>query len=154
MMKHIGNIQYAAGSHKKRKRIGRGTGSGHGGTSTRGHKGHQSRTGFRQVRGFEGGQMPLGRRLPKYGFKNPFRVEYQVVNVSRLQELSEAGKFQNGKVSSQVLFELGVINKRSVPLKILGNGTVTTALHVTADKFSEAAKTKIESAGGTVTAHE
>ncbi len=153
-MKHIGNLQYSAGSHKKRKRIGRGTGSGHGGTSTRGHKGHQSRTGFNQVRGFEGGQMTLSRRVPKSGFRNPFRIEYQTVNIARLQELVNEGKIQGGNVTFDVLFELGVINKREVPLKILGNGSVSTALHVAADKFSESAKAKIESAGGSVTVHE
>jgi large subunit ribosomal protein L15 len=153
-MKHIGNLQYSAGSHHKKKRVGRGTGSGHGGTSTKGHKGHQSRTGYRQVRGFEGGQMPLHRRIPKFGFKNPFRVEYQVVNVSRLQELADTGSLQGGNVTFEVLFDLGVVNKRDIPVKILGNGDLKAALHVTADSFSESAKTKIESAGGSVTVHE
>jgi large subunit ribosomal protein L15 len=153
-MKHVGNLQYSAGSHKKPKRIGRGTGSGHGGTSTRGHKGHQSRTGFRQVRGFEGGQMPLGRRLPKSGFRNPFRVEFQTVNVSRLQELHDAGRLKEGKVTFESLFELGVISKSTLPLKILGNGTVTAKLYVTTDNISESAKAKIESVGGTVTINE
>jgi large subunit ribosomal protein L15 len=153
-MKHVGNLQYSAGSHKKRKRIGRGTGSGHGGTSTRGHKGHGSRTGFRQVRGFEGGQMPLGRRLPKHGFKNPFRVEYQTVNVSRLQELHDAGQLNGGVVTIDALFDLGIVKKLTLPLKVLGNGDVSAKLNVTADQFSESAKTKIESAGGTVTIHE
>ena len=83
-MKHIGNISPSKGSVKGIKRIGRGAGSGHGGTSTRGHKGHSSRSGFKQKRNFEGGQMPLSRRLPKFGFKNPFRIEYQEINVARL----------------------------------------------------------------------
>lgn len=153
-MKHIGNLQYNPGSHKKSKRIGRGTGSGHGGTSTKGHKGHQSRTGYNQVRGFEGGQMPLGRRIPKFGFKNPFRVEYQTVNVEILEKLAKDGKIQSGNVTFDVLFELGVIKKREIPLKVLGNGQLSTSLQVTADKFSQSAKSKIEAAGGTVTIHE
>jgi large subunit ribosomal protein L15 len=136
------------------KRIGRGTGSGHGGTSTKGHKGHQSRSGYKRKRSFEGGQMPLNRRLPKFGFKNPFRIEYQCVNVATLEELAVAGKFTGGAVTFDVLHDLGVISKGNVPLKILGDGAITKALKVSAHKFSESAKAKIESAGGTVTVHE
>lgn len=152
-MKHIGNLTYAEGARKKKKRIGRGQGSGHGGTSTKGHKGHQSRSGFKQLRGFEGGQMPLHRRTPKFGFKNRDRVEYQVVNLATLQQLAEAGKLSNGTVDFDGLYELGVLRKRSVPLKVLGNGELSTKLHIIAHKFSETAKEKIESAGGTVTIH-
>ena len=94
-MKHIGNLKYAEGSRQKKKRIGRGQGSGHGGTSTRGHKGQQSRSGYSRKFGFEGGQMPINRRLPKFGFNNHFRVEYQVVNVGRLQELADNNKLKD-----------------------------------------------------------
>ena len=153
-MKHVGNLTYSPGSRKSVKRIGRGTGSGHGGTSTKGHKGHQSRAGYKRKRSFEGGQMPLNRRLPKFGFKNPFRIEYQCVNVATLEELAVAGKFNGGAVTFDVFHDLGIISKGNAPLKILGNGAITKALKVSAHKFSESAKAKIESAGGTVTVHE
>lgn len=153
-MKHIGNLQYAEGSRHKKKRVGRGEGSGHGGTSTRGHKGHQSRSGFSQMRGFEGGQMPLTRRVPKYGFKNPFRVEYQIVNVSTLQTLVDNGKLTDGIATPEVLFALGAISKRTEPVKILGNGELKAKLHITADKFTQSAQSKIEAVGGTVTINE
>ena len=153
-MKHVGNLTYSPGSRKNVKRIGRGTGSGHGGTSTRGHKGHQSRSNFKRKRSFEGGQMPLNRRIPKHGFKNPFRIEYQCINVARLEELANEGVFVNNAVDFDALFDLGVISKSNVPLKILGNGAISKALKVSAHKFSESAKSKIESAGGTVTVHE
>jgi large subunit ribosomal protein L15 len=153
-MKHIGNLSYASGSHKKMKRIGRGTGSGHGGTSTRGHKGHQSRSNFKRKRSFEGGQMPLNRRLPKFGFKNPFRIEYQCVNVETLEQLVKMGRFTGDTIDFDVLFDLGVINKNNVPLKVLGNGTISKSLNVTAHKFSGSAKAKIEAAGGKVAVHE
>jgi large subunit ribosomal protein L15 len=154
MSNHLGSLRSPEGATKKKKRIGRGQGSGHGGTSTRGHKGHQSRSGFGQIPNFEGGQMAYIRRVPKFGFHNPFRVEYQTVNIARLQELAEAGKLGDGQVSPESLFELGVISKRSQPVKILGNGDISTKLAVTAHKISAAARTKIEQAGGTVTLHE
>ncbi len=153
-MKHIGNLSYAAGSKKKNKRIGRGPGSGHGGTSTKGHKGAQSRSGYKSKRGFEGGQMPLHRRLPKFGFKNHFRKEFQIVNVSRLDELNQDGIIKDGIVNSEVLYEIGVISYANKPVKILGNGDLTSKLNVTANSFSLSAKQKIESAGGTVTLYE
>jgi len=148
-MKHIGNLTPAPGSTKKKKRIGRGEGSGHGGTSTKGHKGQQSRSGYQQTRGFEGGQMPLNRRLPKFGFNNRFRTEYQIVNVGSLQKLFEENKITD-KVNFEILFQLGVINKKLLPLKILGNGSINIPITVEADEFSESAKTKIEQAGGKV----
>lgn len=154
MSNHLGSLRSPEGATKKKKRIGRGQGSGHGGTSTRGHKGHQSRSGFGQIPNFEGGQMAYIRRVPKFGFHNPFRVEYQTVNIARLQELAEAGKLSDGQVSPESLFELGVVSKRSKPVKILGNGDISTKLAVTAHKISAAARTKIEQAGGTVTLHE
>ncbi|MBX3043517.1 MAG: 50S ribosomal protein L15 [Candidatus Kapabacteria bacterium] len=153
-MKHIGNLTYAEGAKSKSKRIGRGPGSGHGGTSTRGHKGQKSRSGAKISRFKEGGQMPINRRLPKFGFFNRFRVEYQTVNVSRLQELVDNNCFENNSVTFESLFQLGVIKKKSLPLKILGNGDLTAALNITAHKFSESAKNKIESAGGTVIINE
>jgi len=153
-MKHIGNLKYADGAKHKSKRIGRGAGSGHGGTSTRGHKGQKARSGAKVRIGFEGGQMPLNRRLPKFGFFNRFRVEYQIVNLDTLQRLADENKFESGKVDFDVLLSLGVISKKRLPLKILGNGELTAALDVTAHGFSRAAKEKIESVGGKVTVNE
>jgi large subunit ribosomal protein L15 len=154
MSNSIGTLRSPKGTTKNKRRIGRGQGSGRGGTSTRGHKGHRARSGFGQIPNFEGGQMAYIRRVPKFGFHSPFRVEYQAVNVSRLQELAEAGKLADGAVTPESLFALGVISKRSQPLKILGNGEISTKLTVTAHKISAAARTKIEQAGGTVTLHE
>jgi large subunit ribosomal protein L15 len=149
-MKHIGNLTPAAGSRHKKKRVGRGAGSGHGGTATRGHKGHQSRSNFSQSPGFEGGQMSLKRRLPKFGFTNINRINYQIVNVSKLQELSDKNLLANGTVTVETLFAAGAVSKRSVPVKILGNGDLSAKLTVNVGKVSEAAKAKIESAGGAV----
>jgi large subunit ribosomal protein L15 len=147
MMKHIGNLSYTPGSRKARKRIGRGEGSGHGGTSTRGHKGHQSRGNFRYKRNFEGGQMPLSRRIPKFGFVNPFRLEYQVVNVGRLEELVRQGRI-TGEVTPDILWRVGAISHRAAPVKILGTGELACALTISAHSFSASAKEKIERAGG------
>lgn len=152
-MKHIGNLSHAKGAVTKKKRIARGVGSGHGGTSTRGHKGQKSRSGATIRPGFEGGQMPMNRRLPKFGFHNPFRVEYQFVNVGRLQELVDQNKIES-KVDFDMLYDLGVINNRRKPVKILGNGELKSALMITADGFTNSAIAKIESAGGTVTVNE
>jgi large subunit ribosomal protein L15 len=152
-MKHIGNLSPAPGSRLKKKRVGRGAGSGHGGTATRGHKGHQSRSGGHQSRGFEGGQMTLTRRIPKFGFTNINRVEYQEVNVATLQRLVDEKRITNGVVSKDVLLSLGVIRVKSAPVKILGNGDLSATLNVSCDKISAAAKNKIESAGGAVTVH-
>lgn len=150
-MKHIGNLSPAPGSRHKKKRIGRGAGSGHGGTSTRGHKGHQSRSGGHQSRGFEGGQMTLTRRIPKFGFTNINRIEYSEVNVATLQRLVDEKQIADGVISKDILYSLGVIRKKSAPVKILGNGELSAKLAVTCDKISETAKQKIESAGGAVT---
>ncbi len=146
-MKHIGNLKKAEGSTHSKKRIGRGPGSGHGGTSTRGHKGQKSRSGAKIPRYFEGGQMPLNRRLPKFGFTNPFRVEYQVVNVGTLQQLLDDKRIEN-KISYEDLFQLGIISKSRMPLKILGSGEIHSSIEISAHAFSESAKQKIESAGG------
>lgn len=151
-MKHIGNLRYAEGSRKAKKRIGRGAGSGHGGTSTRGHKGHQSRANHTFKRGFEGGQMPLSRRIPKFGFTNIFRVEYQTVNLSRLQELVSENRL-SGAITPESLYAAGAISKKTQPVKILGNGEITSAVTITAHGFSETAKQKIEKAGGTANIH-
>lgn len=149
-MKHIGNLSPAVGSRHKKKRVGRGAGSGHGGTSTRGHKGHQSRSNFSQSPGFEGGQMSLKRRLPKFGFTNINRIEYQEINVSVLQKLADANRFPDGSVTNEVLYKIGAVRKRTRPVKVLGNGEITAKLNVAVDKVSAAAKQKIESAGGAV----
>ena len=150
-MKHIGNLTYAKGAKKNRKRIGRGPGSGHGGTSTRGHKGAQSRSGYSRKIGFEGGQMPLHRRVPKFGFFNRFSKDFQVINVSRLQELDDAGKLPDKKVNLKILYSIGAVAKSRVPIKILGNGEISAKLEIEAAGVTESAKKKIESAGGTVT---
>jgi len=126
---------------EKRKRVGRGMGSGMGKTSTRGHKGQRSRSGSRLLRGFEGGQMPLHRRVPKRGFKNIFREEYAVVNLDRLAELGET------EITPDVLRKAGVVHGKK-PVKILGNGELKSAIAVHAHKFSKSAQEKITKAGG------
>lgn len=135
----------APGTKKNRKRVGRGTGSGHGKTSCRGSKGQKARSGGGVRPGFEGGQMPLARRLPKRGFHNPFRVEYQPVNVSQLESF-EAGS----EINPAVLLEKKLVRKAAMPVKILGKGDITRAVAVKAHAVSAAAKEKIEKAGGSV----
>ncbi|MCF8295299.1 MAG: 50S ribosomal protein L15 [Bacteroidales bacterium] len=142
---NLSNLQPAAGSTKREKRIGRGQGSGHGGTSTRGHKGAKSRSGYSKKVGFEGGQMPLQRVVPKFGFKNINRKEYKGINLEVLQMLAD--KKGITKIDKQVLFDAGLIQK-STMVKILGNGTLTTKLEVSADSFSKSAIQAIESANG------
>lgn len=148
----LSNLQPAEGSTRKRKRIGRGVGSGYGGHSaTRGNKGQKSRSGAKIPAWFEGGQMPLQRRVPKFGFKNPFRTEYRAVNLSRLAQLIEAGRLDPAEeITPERLVAVGAARK-SDRVKILGSGTVTVALKVTAHAFSASAKEKIEAAGGTAT---
>ncbi len=146
----LSNLTPAAGSRKKPKRIGRGQGSGHGGTATRGHKGAGSRSGAKHRAWFEGGQMPLVRRLPKRGFSSPFRTEFQVVNVDTLQRLATDGKFQDGVVNPAVLVKLGIVKQEASPVKVLGNGELKATLAVTAHAFSKSAVQKIETAGGKV----
>lgn len=130
----------AKGSKRTRKRIGRGPGSGTGKTAGRGHNGQRSRAGYSQRMGFEGGQMPLVRRVPKRGFTNIFKTTYQVVNLDRLADLE-------GEVTPQVLSDRGLV-RAGHRVKILGNGEISTALTIKAHKFSASAKTKIEAAGG------
>ena len=143
---NLSNLQPARGSVKKRKRIGRGQGSGHGGTSTRGHKGNQSRAGYRSKVGFEGGQMPLQRRVPKSGFKNINRVEYMGVNLDVLQQLAEKLNVQT--IDNALLASNGLISK-SDKVKVLGRGELKVKLDIKANAFSASAKSAIESLGGT-----
>ena len=139
------NLKPAKGSTKNRKKIGRGEGSGKGGTATRGTKGAQARAGYEHKIGFEGGQMPIQRRLPKFGFKNPTRVEYLAVNLSTLQAISEAtGKTELGL---EDIAAAGFASRKDL-IKVLGNGEVTAALNVTAHAFSKSALAKLEAAGG------
>ena len=144
----LSNLTYAAGSRKKKKRIGRGQGSGHGGTSTRGHKGQGSRSGSGLKRNFEGGQMPLVRRLPKFGFTPRNRVEYAVVNIELIQKLVDDKKITDGIVTPEVLVKIGAVSNKREPVKILGNGELKAKVTVTAHKFSKSAVEKIEKAGG------
>ena len=140
----LSSLKPARGAIKKRKRIGRGIGSGHGKTATRGTKGQKSRSGWSVRPGFEGGQMPLMRRIPKRGFRNPFRIEYQILNLKSLQKFPP-----NAEVNPQVLKEEGLI-KGKKPVKILGEGEITNPLTVLAHSFSRSAREKIEAKGGKV----
>lgn len=142
----LSNLKPAEGSVKTRKRIGRGQGSGRGGTSTRGHKGAQARSGNNRKIGFEGGQMPLARRLPKFGFKNINRVEYQVVNLCDIQALVEEGLTT---IDVEVLKNRGLIHNNEL-VKILGNGELTAAVQVKANAFSKSAEEAIVKAGGSI----
>lgn len=143
----LSNLKPAKGSTKGRKRIGRGQGSGYGGTSTRGHKGQKSRSGYSRKTGFEGGQMPLQRRVPKFGFKNINRKEYKGINISTLQELAEEKKIE--EINVEILIEAGLVRKNSL-VKILGNGELKAKLNVKAHAFSKSAVTAIEALEGTV----
>jgi len=143
----LSSLKPAAGSTKTRKRIGRGSGSGLGGTSTKGHKGAKSRSGYSKKIGFEGGQMPLQRRLPKFGFKNINRVEYKAINIETLQQIVNS-KAVN-VIDPAVLAEVGVISKKD-RVKILGNGSLSSKLTVSAHAFSKSAKAAIEAVGGDV----
>lgn len=143
----LSNLQPAVGSVKKKTRIGRGPGSGKGGTSTRGHKGAKSRSGYSRKIGFEGGQMPLQRRLPKFGFKNPNRTEYKAINLRDLEALAEAKQLQ--RIGIEELREAGYINNKDL-VKILAKGTLTKKLEVSANAFSAAAQQAIEAVGGSI----
>ena len=142
------NLTPACGSTHSRKRIGRGQGSGRGGTSTRGHKGAKQRSGYSKKIGFEGGQMPLQRRLPKFGFKNINRVEYQVVNLSDIQALVEKKALQ--KVGLAEFVAAGLTSGKEL-VKVLGNGQLTAKVDVEANAFSKSAEAAIQAAGGTAT---
>jgi large subunit ribosomal protein L15 len=145
---NLSNLKPAEGSTKSRKRIGRGTGSGKGGTSTRGHKGAKSRSGYSKKIGFEGGQMPIQRRLPKFGFKSLNRIEYKPVNLELLQRLAEENSFT--KIDIEVLKNAGFIASKDL-VKILGDGALTVKLDVEAHAFSKSAEAAITAAGGTIT---
>ncbi len=140
-------LKPAKGSVKSRKRIGRGQGSGRGGTSTKGHKGAQSRSGYSKKLGFEGGQMPLQRRIPKFGFKSPFRVEYKPINLSDLEKLNKDHSVSD--IDFSTFRDHGLCGKND-KIKILGRGELTAKINVSAHAFSESAKAAIEKAGGSV----
>ena len=144
----LDSLKPAEGSTKNRKRIGRGQGSGRGGTSTKGHKGAQSRAGYSRKTGFEGGQMPLQRRVPKFGFKNNNKIVSKAINLDDLQKLSEAKKLK--EITPEILKENGLAQKKDV-VKVLGRGELKAALKVTAHKFSKTAQEAIEKAGGSIT---
>ena len=139
-------LRPAPGSIKTPKRIGRGQGSGKGGTSTKGHKGHQSRSGYKVKKGFEGGQMPMQRRLPKFGFHNPFRVSYNVFNLDTLQAISE--KHNISEIDPEFLISHRLISKNDSLVKVLGDGELKSKLTVKAHKFSKSAEEAIQKAGG------
>jgi large subunit ribosomal protein L15 len=141
----LNRLRPPKGAKHAKKRVGRGPGSGHGKTASRGNKGAKSRSGFRFKRGFEGGQMPLHRRVPKRGFHNIFRVEYAVVNLDTLAEVFDAGS----SVTPEVLRERGLVRKAKAKVKVLGRGDLTKSLTVRAHKFSGSASQKIVAAGGT-----
>jgi len=140
----LNNLRPPKGAKHAKRRVGRGPGSGHGKTASRGHKGAKSRSGHRFKRGFEGGQMPLHRRVPKRGFHNPFRIEYAVVNLDTLAEVFEAGS----SVTPELLRERGLVRKTGVRIKVLGRGDISKKLTVQAHKFSGTAAEKIAAAGG------
>ena len=146
----LSNLKPAAGSTKEKKRLGRGQGSGRGGTSTRGHKGAQARSGAKRKIGFQGGQMPLARLVPKFGFKNMNRVEYCPVNLSTLQKLADKGI---SVVTPEVLVENGVTHKKEL-VKVLAKGELTAKLEVRVHAFSAKAKEAIEAVGGTCDKYE
>ena len=146
----LSNLSPINGSvNTKKKRIGRGQGSGKGGTSTRGHKGAKSRSGYSKKLGFEGGQMPLQRRIPKFGYKNINRVQYQAVNLKVLQSLFDNKKIKKSNVNISDLIKNGLVSKKDL-VKILGSGELKTALNIEAHKFSKSAQDKIEKSGGKI----
>ena len=144
----LNNLKPAAGATHSRRRLGRGPGSGLGGTSTRGHKGAKARSGYKNKIGFEGGQMPLQRRLPKFGFKNINRIEYQPVNLSTIQALVEKNNLT--KIGVEELVAAGLVNARGL-VKVLGNGKLTAKVDVVANAFSKSAEAAIQAVGGTAT---
>ncbi|MBK9946083.1 MAG: 50S ribosomal protein L15 [Nitrospira sp.] len=142
---NLHNLSPAPGSKKRRKRIGRGPGSGHGKTATKGHKGILARSGGGKRPGFEGGQMPLVRRLPKFGFTNPSRIEYSIVNLKSFEQWTG-----EGTVTPQAMVDAGLVKRKRLPIKILGVGELKKSLVVQAHKFSKSAEAKIQAAGGRV----
>ena len=146
---NLSNLQPAKGSVKNKKRIARGQGSGHGGTATRGHKGQKSRSGYSRKIGFEGGQMPLQRRVPKFGFKNINRKDYKGINLDTIQALVDTKKIKE-EVTLEVIVANGLARKHNL-VKILGRGALTAKLNITAHKFTATAQAAIEASGGTAT---
>ena len=149
-MDRLSNLKYAVGSRKNKKRIGRGEGSGRGGTSTKGMNGQLSRSGASRKAWFEGGQMPLQRRVPKFGFTNIFRVPYQVVNVNALQRIVDEKKINDDVLNAEVLKKLGLVSSSTKPIKILGKGELKAKVNLEVNAFSKSAKEKIEAAGGSI----
>ncbi|MFC2088464.1 50S ribosomal protein L15 [Calditrichota bacterium] len=141
----LSTLKYAKGSRKKQKRVGRGEGSGQGVMAGRGHKGYGSRSGSKKRAWFEGGQMPLQRRLPKFGFTNIHRKHYQIINVGLLEKLAK-----ESEITKEILISSGLIRKKNLPVKLLGEGDITKKITVKVDAVSKTAKEKIEKAGGTV----
>lgn len=146
----LSNLKPSQGATKKSKRVGRGQGSGHGGTATRGMNGQLSRSGSKKKAWFEGGQMPLQRRIPKRGFTNIFKIKYLAVNLNLLQSLVEKKKVSADKIGPVELYNAGVLSKAAAPYKILGTGEIKVKLNIEAYACSESAKQKIEAAGGTI----
>ena len=149
-MDRLSNLKYAEGSRKNKKRIGRGQGSGRGGTSTKGMNGQLSRSGASRKAWFEGGQMPLQRRVPKFGFTNIFRVPYQVVNVNALQRIVDEKKISDDVLNAEVLKNIGLVSSSTKPIKILGKGELKAKINLEVDACSKSAKEKIEAAGGSI----
>ena len=149
-MDRLSNLKYAEGSRKTKKRIGRGEGSGRGGTSTKGMNGQLSRSGASKKAWFEGGQMPLQRRVPKFGFTNIFRVPYQVINVNALQRVADEKKISKDVLNAEVLKNLGLVSSSTKPIKILGKGELNAKVILEVNSFSKSAKEKIEAAGGSI----
>jgi len=145
----LSNLKYAEGSRKKRKRVGRGEGSGHGTQATRGMNGQRSRSGSKTRAWFEGGQMPLQRRIPKFGFTNIFKQTYQVVNLNALQRIADENKIDK-VINLEELKNLGLISSLKKPVKILGKGELKVKLNLEVNAISQSAKEKIESAGGSI----
>lgn len=146
----LSNLKYAKGSRKNRKRVGRGEGSTRGGTSTRGSNGQMSRSGAKRKAWFEGGQMPLQRRIPKFGFTNIFKVYFQLVNLNALQRIADEKKLNDDVLNAVALRKLGLISSTKKPVKVLGKGEIKVKVNLEVDAFSETAKEKIEAAGGKI----
>ena len=146
----LSNLKYAKGSRKNRKRVGRGEGSGRGGTATRGMNGQMSRSGATRKDWFEGGQMPLQRRVPKFGFTNIFKIKYQVINVNSLQRVASENKLTDEVLNAVSLKKLGLVRNDKNPVKVLGKGELSAKVNLEVDAFSAKAKEKIEAAGGSI----
>ncbi len=149
-MDKLSNLKYSEGSRRNRKRVGRGEGSTRGGTSTRGSNGQMSRSGAKRKAWFEGGQMPLQRRIPKFGFTNIFKVYYQLVNLNALQRIADEKKLNDDVIKAVALRKLGLISSTKKPVKVLGKGEIKVKVNLEVDAFSETAKEKIEAAGGKI----